>query len=181
MTTVEKITIILRQKRIQQSALCNYLGVSKQEFSEWKSGQNQSYEKYIDKIAEFLGVSADFLLLNEESTEDKTEAFSEIFNKLMETRNISAYQIWKETGIAESTISRWKKGTAMPSQTHLKLLSKYFDVPIDYLVNDKHPANNNDAEKQVYKVARKIMSLNEDDFNVIMRMVDLMVKDCKSK
>lgn len=39
-----------------------YLGLGKTAFTGWKNGDNASYKKHIDKIAEFFGVSTDYLL-----------------------------------------------------------------------------------------------------------------------
>ena len=48
------------QKRNQQD-LTDYLGISYSSFAAWKKGRNQSYKKYIHVIAEFLGVSVEYL------------------------------------------------------------------------------------------------------------------------
>ena len=40
----------------------NYLGLSKNVFTEWKSGRATSYMKHLPKIAEFFNVSVDYLL-----------------------------------------------------------------------------------------------------------------------
>jgi hypothetical protein len=39
-----------------------HLGLGKTAFTGWKNGDNISYKKHIDKIAEFFGVSTDYLL-----------------------------------------------------------------------------------------------------------------------
>ena len=62
MTTMEKILTLLEQKGIEQQQFALAIGVNKQKISEWKSGKTKSYMKYIDKIAEFLSVSTDYLL-----------------------------------------------------------------------------------------------------------------------
>lgn len=66
MTTIEKILTLLEQKGIEQQQFALAIGVNKQKISEWKSGKTKSYMKYIDKIAEFLSVSTDYLLGTEE-------------------------------------------------------------------------------------------------------------------
>lgn len=38
------------------------LGIYASAFSEWRSGRSKSYSKYISQIADYLGVSADYLL-----------------------------------------------------------------------------------------------------------------------
>lgn len=46
----------------KQKELTDYLGLSKNTFTEWKGGRNKSYMKYLPQIADFLGVSVDYLL-----------------------------------------------------------------------------------------------------------------------
>lgn len=60
--TLEKILTLLRIQKKKQKDLTDFLGISKNSFTSWKSGANTSYLKYISKIAEFLGVSTDYLL-----------------------------------------------------------------------------------------------------------------------
>ena len=62
MCTLDKISFLLKQKHKTQKDLTDFLGLSKNTFTNWKSGDNESYRKYIDKIAEFFGVSTDYLL-----------------------------------------------------------------------------------------------------------------------
>ena len=42
--------------------LADYIGVTPQRVTDWKSGRILSYSKYTDRIADFLGVSTDYLL-----------------------------------------------------------------------------------------------------------------------
>lgn len=62
METLNKIIEIMKQKNLKQKDLTDFLGVGKGAFTEWKSGKTNSYLKYIPQIAEFLGVSSDYLL-----------------------------------------------------------------------------------------------------------------------
>lgn len=62
METLNKIINLLKEQNKKQIELTDYLGISKNVFTSWKSGKNTSYNKHIGKIAEFLGVSTDYLL-----------------------------------------------------------------------------------------------------------------------
>lgn len=62
MDTLSKISELLREKKISQKELMDHLGLKKGVFTSWKSGLTTSYTKYIPQIAEFLGVSSDYLL-----------------------------------------------------------------------------------------------------------------------
>lgn len=72
MDTLTKIFSILQSKGIEQTVFAALLDVKPQVVSDWKSGRNKSYVKYIVKIASVLGVSVDYLLgseTNKENTE----------------------------------------------------------------------------------------------------------------
>ena len=62
MTTVERIFDLLQKRNIEQKKFAEYLNIRQAAISEWKSGQSKSYNKYIDKIADYFDVSVDYLL-----------------------------------------------------------------------------------------------------------------------
>lgn len=76
MNILDRILAEMNRKDIQQKDLTSFLGIKETAFAKWKKGINTSYLKYISQIAEFLGVSTDYLLGNEQkekslSDEDK--------------------------------------------------------------------------------------------------------------
>jgi len=73
LSTFDKIDALLKQKGKKQSELTAYLGISKNRYTDWKSGRIHSYIKYLPQIAEFLGVSVDYLLGKEEPTVEDGE------------------------------------------------------------------------------------------------------------
>ena len=52
----------------------------------------------------------------------------------MTKKGISAYQLAKDTGIAQATISSWKRGRCSPKTDKLKILADYFGVDIKDLL-----------------------------------------------
>lgn len=62
LSTLDKIIFLLKEQGKKQIELCEYVGIKKNAFTSWKAGVNHSYKKHIDKIAEFLNVSVDYLL-----------------------------------------------------------------------------------------------------------------------
>ena len=75
MATLEKIQTLLREQKKTQKELMDYLGLGKTAFTGWKNGSNTSYKKHIDKIAEFFGVSTDYLLGRTNVREEENEPF----------------------------------------------------------------------------------------------------------
>ena len=58
------------------------------------------------------------------------------FAELLEKTNKTAYQISKDTGIAQSVLSDWKNGRSNPNVDKIKILADYFGVSIDYFLDD---------------------------------------------
>lgn len=59
------------------------------------------------------------------------------FANLLEKRNKTAYQVSKDTGIAQSVLSDWKRGRSKPKFDKLLILAKYFDVPVEYFAEEQ--------------------------------------------
>ena len=62
MCTLSNILDLLKEKNRSQKSLTDFLGISNSTFTDWKSGRNKSYNKYLPQIAEFFDVSVDYLL-----------------------------------------------------------------------------------------------------------------------
>ncbi len=59
---IEKILFLLQSSKKKQKDLTDYLGITSNVFTDWKSGRIKSYNKYLPQIAEYFGVSVDYLL-----------------------------------------------------------------------------------------------------------------------
>lgn len=58
------------------------------------------------------------------------------FAELLAKTNQTAYQVSKETGILQSTLSDWKNGRSKPKTEKLLVLAKHFGVDIIYFLDD---------------------------------------------
>lgn len=87
MSIINKIVQLCKEKGITQQVLCNRLGITSGTFSTWKSRDTDPPAKYISRICELLGVSADYLLTGKEKssspelTEEEHKCL-EVFNRL---------------------------------------------------------------------------------------------------
>lgn len=57
MVVLDNTKRLLKEQKKTQVDLCNYLGVPKQTFTDWNAGRSNSYLKYVQEIADFLGVT----------------------------------------------------------------------------------------------------------------------------
>lgn len=56
--------------------------------------------------------------------------------KILKERGVSSYQVCKDTGIASSSFTDWRKKRSNPSYKKLKTLSDYLGVDVDYLMGE---------------------------------------------
>ena len=102
MGILDKISQLLKKRGIKQIELTDYLGISRNNFTEWKHGRNDGYMKYLPQIAEFLGVGVDYLISNEETLKKKDiladailnmQTNPNLFKVVMKIQNLSDEQL----------------------------------------------------------------------------------------
>lgn len=62
-----------------------------------------------------------------------------LYNKyeaLLKETGKTSYQVSKDTGIGENTLSQWKTGRSNPKVDKLKVLAEYFGVPVTYFLEE---------------------------------------------
>ena len=60
--------------------------------------------------------------------------FQERLKELRLEKNVSQLEIGKMLNMSKMAISHWEKGNSEPSIEQLKILARYFDVSVDYLI-----------------------------------------------
>lgn len=78
------------------------------------------------------------------------------FKMLMDENHVSAYQVSKDTGISQATLSSWKKGRYIPKSDKMKIIADYFEVPMQWLYDDEA------EERSAYEVAAGQGRINDD-------------------
>jgi transcriptional regulator with XRE-family HTH domain len=88
---LNNILLLLKEKNVQQKALSDFLGLSKNTITGWKNGNNTSYMKYLPQIAEFFNVSVDYILGNEQKNSVESDFTYALYNEI--THDLSEDQI----------------------------------------------------------------------------------------
>lgn len=89
MDTLSRIVLLLKEQGKQQKELANYLGISTNCITDWKSGRNKSYLKYVNPISDFLDTTPDYLLGKTDKKEKPTaEDDGELSELLLELKGI---------------------------------------------------------------------------------------------
>lgn len=138
--TFDMILWRMSEKGLSQKDLADYLGLSEQKVSDWKTGRIKSYQKYIEEILIFLNISMDDLINSdglketEETIGNIKNGFCERFKTLLAERNITKYRFSKDTGLPTSTIQEWTENGKLPSVPKLIKISQYLGVSTDSLL-----------------------------------------------
>lgn len=66
---------------------------------------------------------------------------SQILDKLMTEKDVSAYKISKATGISDRLIGYWRKGEKLPGAENLLTIANYFSVSTDYLLTGQEKSS----------------------------------------
>ena len=68
--TLDRIAGLMKEQRIQDQQMIEYLGLPRGTFANWRRGRGYTFYEYIAQIADRLGVSTDYLLRGYEIKND---------------------------------------------------------------------------------------------------------------
>lgn len=88
----EKIVEFRKQKGLSQEELAEQLGVSRQAVSRWELGQTLPDIPNLLQLCELFGVSADYLVKDEEQNVEKSDQSAKSIAKLIREREKVRYQ-----------------------------------------------------------------------------------------
>ena len=171
---LEKINVLLAQKNLKKSDLARGIGMTPQRVNNWFSRKKLPFE-YISQIAEFLGVSTDYLLNNKDNVKNKLEY-------LLNKKGKSQTDLANYLGVDLSTITAWKKRNSI-SKRYISKVAEFLGVSTDYLLNDNtqiiahnspiiHNSPNsqisineaiNTLPSEIGAVVKYMLKLNEDE------------------
>lgn len=60
---------------------------------------------------------------------------------LMNQTGTSSYKLAKAIGVHVSSVTNWRSGKCLPQIEHIQKISKYFNVPVDELIQQKSKMN----------------------------------------
>lgn len=99
--------------------------------------------------------------------------FSDKLRSLIEEKNITQKQLASELKIPVSTLGGYVQGTSEPDFATLKIISKYFEVTPNYLL-DYHTSNiKNSKEEDILRIFR---SLSEDQQDLYLEQGKAFLK-----
>lgn len=104
--------------------------------------------------------------------------FAENLKKLRKDKGITQTQFASQFNISSGTIAMWETGKRMPDTDMLKKIAQFFDVSIDYLLdNEKSSSENSDELDNVYfSLAKEAQQsgINPDDIRLAIETIKNM-------
>ena len=176
MSFKENFTRLCNQKRESPTTVCKKLGLSNAAYSCW-TDESIPRKSTLIKIADYFGVSVDFLLGKKETP---AEIFWNKYIELCANKSVSPNAVAKKIGMSSEVVIWWKRGR-MPQNATLKKIADYFGVPVNYFLTEEtdRPSNGADelwealckSEKK-RKLAMWIMSLPDDELDRAEKLLD---------
>ncbi len=104
--------------------------------------------------------------------------FKDVLYKLRKEKKMSQQDIGNLIGISSQAVSKWETGISEPDNKSLKKLANFFNVSIDYLLNNTEINDNELKEQEALRKAlvnagfmEDIEDLTDGELNKIMRFV----------
>lgn len=127
MDILDRITMLLGDR--EQKELTNYLKLNNVAFSEWKSGKSKSYRKYLIEIAEFFGVSIDYLVYGKEKSSPTEQLTDDEQRLLTYYKQLSDIDKGIVIGRAEALVEQ-EQSEKSPKETSNTILIDFYDLPV---------------------------------------------------
>ena len=105
----------------------------------------------------------------------------EIFARLLRERGITPYQVFKATGVSQSTLSDWKNGKSRPKTEKLIKIAKFLGVSVEYLLTGEEPEYLTQQPRLVNNDPELTACLEELRDREDMRMLFSLAKDAKTE
>lgn len=133
----ERLSERMDELNLSAEDIAEKLKINQSTVRDWKRNKYLIFLDNLIKLADCLNCSIDFLVGRSETVLDFNPQicppFYDRLREVMDERNISRYKLCKETGIEDTALSQWKKGSN-PHILTLEKLATCLNVSIDYLV-----------------------------------------------
>ena len=121
---------------IEQKTLALDLHVAQPTVSEWESGKKMPSSKSSERLADYFGVSIDYLLGRDLATNKAacTLSFSARLKHLRERSELNRNDLAEALDVTPNAVSAFENGNRTPTVEFVAKVAAYFDVTTDYLL-----------------------------------------------
>lgn len=145
----KKFVELLQNNNTTAYQVSKATGVSQSTFSDWKTGRATPKVDKLCKIAEYFGVTINYLLDNDTTTEKERNAmnFGGNLRKHRIAVGLTQTQLAEKVGVTASCITMWENNDRKPDIIFLKQLANIFSCTTDELLDPAEIC----AERQDYE------------------------------
>ena len=88
--------------------------------------------------------------------------FGDILRNLINDRNITQKQLASDLNIAPSTLGNYIQDSREPDFQTLKDIANYFNVTVDYLIDNRSPYTKSRNEEELLRIYRSLSPEQQD-------------------
>lgn len=158
---IHKIIELLNEHNLNAHKFEVEAGLSNASVQAWKNGKSKPSAAALVKVANYFGVSVDYLL----GRTNKKETFMDFYERLKEiceARHTSLYALERATGMGKGSSVKWKE--SFPKANTLKKIADQLDVSTDYLLGRTDSPQFSPAQQTVTSEMASIpLTPDEDD------------------
>lgn len=135
----KKLIELRKNLKLSQYELADRLGFSRGKLANYEQGTRQPDFDTLEKIADFFGVSTDYLLGREDSqinqeTGNSPTVLGKRLRSLRKEKNLSQKELAERIGVSNVVLSRYELDDRKPDFDTLEKIADFFNVTIDYLL-----------------------------------------------
>lgn len=143
MIDIKRLAEIREDSDINQMKMASILGVKRTAYSMWEIGINIIPFNYLYKFASYFNLSIDYVLglTNKRDFVEYNEfdllAIGRKLKEIRKENGLSQVELSKALNVTQACIVRYEKGIICMSTSNIYKYSKYFNIPINDMVNEK--------------------------------------------
>lgn len=130
----ERIAELRKGSGMTQEELAEKLNISQKSISKYELGDRKPQYKVLVRMAEYFGVTVDYLLGSEDLGRASITDCGSIIKELRKEAGMTQEELGEKLGVIKQTVSSWEKGISEVSNDTLITLSRLFGVTTDYLL-----------------------------------------------
>ncbi|MDH8063543.1 helix-turn-helix transcriptional regulator [Lactococcus lactis subsp. lactis] len=166
----DNLKLLRKKKALTQKEVAEQLGMTQQNYQKWESGKSSPSGETLERLAEYFGVSIDFLLSGESPEHSvpitRHQARTLRLYGLRKEAKLTIEEVAKKIGVDPELYRAWENGDKAPGPFDTPKISKALGVTTAYLIsesnyrteNEKIEAENEKVQKEFIEEIENIDS-----------------------
>ena len=161
MNCIQRIEQLLKEKGISRNKMSEDIGIGNSTFYTWQKRGSTPKGEILQKIAQYLDTTTDYLLGNENNSRSETPPAQKITDEatkkvgmqissmticermfhLLDEKRLSASGLSKILGIGTNQTTNWKSRNTDPPAKYIIPICEYIGCSVEFLLNGEDTKN----------------------------------------